>query len=635
MASWYRRFIPGFATTAAPLTRLMKKTETWLWSEEQAAAFEALKQHLASAPTLACPDFALPFTLQTDASNVGLGAVLTQVIDGEERVIAYASRALTAAEKKYTVTELECLAVIWSINKFWCYLEGYSFTVITDHSSLRWLHNLRNPTGRLARWALGLLEYNFEIIHRKGALHHVPDALSRAPDGESLDTETIAGLQSEDVPSELMDASPAAKPGRDRWYWKKFRNVQRAPDLFPDWKIVKELLYMHRPSDFVTLEMEDRDGWKLVLPQHQRAQAIAQCHESPQAGHLGVDKTYRRLYTSYYWPNMFRDVVAFVRHSDTCQRCKVEQAPPRGLMGRRIIQGPWDTIAADIVGPITRSKAGFSFILVVQDLFTRWVEVIPLRRATEKTIRESLEKVIISRWGTPRVFFSDNGTEFVNREIKSLMTSLGTKHETTPPYHPQANPVERVNRVLKTMLRAFIESDHRTWDEHLHDFQFAFNTAYHESLQATPAFANFGREPLPAISLKRELEGELEIVPGNVQEWVERMKPLETLRKTLVHAITESSNKQAHQYNLRCRNVEFQEGDLVMRRSHPLSSAAKQFSAALVPPFGGPFIIDKKLSKVRYSVVDFNGKAYGEVAIQDLKPYVRIIDNVLESVSGP
>ena len=150
MASWYRRLIPEFATIAEPLTRLTKKSQSWEWGEEQIRAVDLIKKHLVSPPTLACPNFELPFTLQTDASSVGLGAVLTQVIDGFERVIAYASRSLSEAEKKYTVTEQECLAVIWAIRKCRCYLEGYSFTVITDHSSLRWLHNLKNPIGRLA-----------------------------------------------------------------------------------------------------------------------------------------------------------------------------------------------------------------------------------------------------------------------------------------------------------------------------------------------------------------------------------------------------------------------------------------------------------------------------------------------------
>jgi len=137
MSSWYRRFIPQFATLSEPLTRLMKKGKRWEWGDEQVRAFEQIREHSVTAPTLAYPNFELPFTLQTDASSVGLGAVLTQTIEGEERVIAFASRALTDPEKRYSVTEQECLAVIWAIQKFRPYLEGYKFTMITDHSSLR------------------------------------------------------------------------------------------------------------------------------------------------------------------------------------------------------------------------------------------------------------------------------------------------------------------------------------------------------------------------------------------------------------------------------------------------------------------------------------------------------------------
>jgi len=137
-----------------------------------------LRDRLTSAPTLSCPDFAIPFVLQTDANSVGLGAVLTQAKEDGEHVIAFASRSMSAPEKKYSVTEQKCLAVVWAIQKFRSYLEDYKFTVVTDHSSLRWLHHLKNLTGRLARWAFELLEYDYEIVHRKGALHHVP-ALSQ------------------------------------------------------------------------------------------------------------------------------------------------------------------------------------------------------------------------------------------------------------------------------------------------------------------------------------------------------------------------------------------------------------------------------------------------------------------------
>jgi len=159
-------------------------------------------------------------------------------------------------------------------------------------------------------------------------------------------------------------------------------------------------------------------------------------------------------------------------------------------MGRRIADGPWTVIAADVIGPLPRSKAGFQYILVIQDLFTKWVECRALRSATAIKIRETLEDLVISRWGVPKFILTDNGTEFVNKIIKSFAEENKITHTTVPPYHPQANPVEQVNKILKTMIIFFIEKDHREWDRYLSKFRFAYNTAFHSSLGTSPAFLN-------------------------------------------------------------------------------------------------------------------------------------------------
>ena len=318
MASWYRRFIPEFATMAEPLSRLFMSNVRWQWGNEQTEAFEFLKKALTSAPILAYPLFKEvnenPFSLQFDASASGVGVMLTQKQDDEERVIAYASRTLTAAERNYTVTERECLAVVWGIRKFREYLEGFYFQVITDHSSLKWLHSFRNPTGRLAHWGLEFQSYKFDIIHRKGALHHVPDALSRM-------TQEDDGLVSSTIETE------------DSWYLQRIQAVQERPTIFPDWRIDNGKLYRHRPSPALDSLVVDLDAWKLVLPRELRARALEESHSEPQSGHFGNEKTFRRVSSKYYWPGIFHDVVSFVRACDICQKSKVEQATPAGMMG--------------------------------------------------------------------------------------------------------------------------------------------------------------------------------------------------------------------------------------------------------------------------------------------------------------
>jgi len=151
MLSWYRRFLENFSERARPLTRLTSKKQKWQWTTEEENAFTSLKTALTTAPVLACPDFTKTFVLQTDASNIGLGAVLTQHYGENERVVAYASRTLNGAEQNYSVTEKECLAVLWGIRKMRAYLEEYRFVVVTDHQALKWLQKLDSPTGRLAR----------------------------------------------------------------------------------------------------------------------------------------------------------------------------------------------------------------------------------------------------------------------------------------------------------------------------------------------------------------------------------------------------------------------------------------------------------------------------------------------------
>ncbi|CAB0043593.1 unnamed protein product [Trichogramma brassicae] len=154
MASWDRKFLKNFATIAEPLTRLTRKGEKFTWAEDQQNSFEKIRSMLATAPVLNQPSFEHEFVIQTDASDTGLGAVLTQIIDDTECVLCFASRTMNAAERNYSVTERECLAVLWVVQKFRLYVEGYHFKVISDHSSLKWLHNLKKPDGQAS--SLGL-----------------------------------------------------------------------------------------------------------------------------------------------------------------------------------------------------------------------------------------------------------------------------------------------------------------------------------------------------------------------------------------------------------------------------------------------------------------------------------------------
>ena len=182
LAGYYRRFIPNFAETAAPLTDLTRKTATKevQWNSECGRAFEKLKSLLCGEPVLKCPDFEKPFVLQTDASDRGVGAVLSQLYEGEDHPVAYFSRKLLPREEKYSVVEKECLAIKLAVQIFRVYLLGRSFTIQTDHRSLEWLDRLKDANNRLMRWSLALQPFQFSVQYRTGKANANADALSRA-----------------------------------------------------------------------------------------------------------------------------------------------------------------------------------------------------------------------------------------------------------------------------------------------------------------------------------------------------------------------------------------------------------------------------------------------------------------------
>ena len=209
MIGYNRRFIKEFAKIAKPLLSLLKqdgfrRPVVERWDDECTRSFQELKERMKSAPILAFPDFRRPFTLYTDASDYGLGAILSQhQNDGTERVIAYASRTLHDAEiRVLTVTEKECLAVVWSVQKFRPYLHGQKFTLVTDHHALQWLKSIKDPSGMLARWSLNLQEYDYEVIHRAGRLHTNVDALSRNPLSDTIYSVILAVEEREAITRE-------------------------------------------------------------------------------------------------------------------------------------------------------------------------------------------------------------------------------------------------------------------------------------------------------------------------------------------------------------------------------------------------------------------------------------------------
>lgn len=199
LANYHRSFIKNFAVMAQPLYNLTGKNQ-FKWSEKEQSAFDALKTALMNPPVLGLPNIHDPFILDTDASDAAIGAELIQVQNGEEKVVAYSSFALTPEQRKYCTTRKELLSIVRFTRQFRHYLLGRIFTVRTDHSSLTWLLKFKDPQGQLARWMEELSQYNMVVQHRSGNKHGNADALSRRPDNLTPCPSYIAGIKPADLP---------------------------------------------------------------------------------------------------------------------------------------------------------------------------------------------------------------------------------------------------------------------------------------------------------------------------------------------------------------------------------------------------------------------------------------------------
>uniref|UniRef100_A0A0C9RUK2 RNA-directed DNA polymerase n=1 Tax=Fopius arisanus TaxID=64838 RepID=A0A0C9RUK2_9HYME len=384
------------------------------------------------------------------------------------------------------------------------YLEEYQFTVVTDHQSLKWLLKMENPTGRVGRWSIFLQQYDFTVLYRKGIDNLVADTLSRCPNIQKADEED----EEEEGIIMTVDTDTSCK-----WYQETMKRVRENPERFPDLSIRNNRLYRHvyHQHDFLSRQGE---AWKLCVPTSQRKRVLQENHDSPTAGHLGIAKTIGRIAQYYYWPAMHRDIKNYVRSCGKCQDFKVPQRRPAGTMSTTYASQPWEVVSIDIVGSMTRSSQGHSYLLVIQDKFTKWLEIQPLRKAVAETIVKIFKDRIILRFGCPKVLISDNGSQFTSTQFTELLRDYGIQHQRTPPYSPQCNPVERTNRVVKTMIGEFIEGSQRSWDRYLPELMFAYNTAKHEATQSAPAFLNYGRELMQPKSLISETERER----GRVQQ---------------------------------------------------------------------------------------------------------------------
>lgn len=621
ICTYYRRFVEGFAKIAAPLHQLTEPKTTFAWSHVHEEAFRKLKSALCSSPILAYPRRHGKFILDTDASKVGIGAVLSQVQDGEEKVIEYYSKVLTKPERNYCVTRKELLAIVKSVDHFHKYLYGREFLIRTDHAALSWLLRLKNPEGQVARWMERLQQYDFKIQHRPGRHHNNADALSRRPCGEckhcrkvderegTVDIRAVTITQSEEWTAEKVrtaqqedsDVGPLLKwkeENRQRPGWEEVS--PESPTLKAMW-VQWESLRVE--NGLLKRAWESADGrnvtMQLVVPKEYVPKVLEEVHGGSSGAHLGVNKTLGKVRERFYWVHCREDVEKWCRKCSTCAATKGPTTRLKGRMKQYNVGAPFERIAIDVAGPFPTTTSNNKYILVAMDYFSKWPEAYAIPNQEASTVAQVLVDNLVCRFGVPLELHSDQGRNFESRVFQELCHLLGITKTRTTPLHPQSDGmVERFNRTMEQFLSKVVERHQTDWDKHLPLFLMAYRAAIHETTGQTPA----------KVVLGRELRLPCDLVFGSAGTSNEEgaTSYVENLRESLLitHQLVRqrmniASDRMKARYDVRANPRQFNEGDLVWLYN---PQRKKGLSPKLSPSWEGPYRIVKRINDVVYRI---------------------------------
>eukprot|EP00118_Oscarella_pearsei_P017903 m.180288 g.180288 ORF g.180288 m.180288 type:complete len:1472 (+) comp39243_c0_seq11:859-5274(+) len=606
LTSYYRRFVPRYATVAEPLTNLLKDENTFTWSATQQEAFDALKQCLCVAPVLNHPDWSRPFLLQTDASDYAVAAILAQCDDDStERVLDYGSRKLSDREKRWDTREKELWAVVWGCERYEKYLADRPFTIETDHANLRWLFGCTKLNNRLHRWVLRLQGFDFDIRHKAGKSHTNVDALSRLPTVQDENNTTESSV--------LMLTGPTViLPDQDQLRAKQQEDplleavllYLKHPGQEPPPPEVKDFL---RDSGTFSIDsgtsllmyesvLNGRRLYIPVLPTSCRSAVLKVLHALPLSGHMGYRKTYFKVRSQFYWKGLAADVKSFVRSCLECQARKTPQPTKAGELQLFSASKPFEVVGIDICGPLPRTVSGNRYIVVIVDRFSRWVELAAVSDITAPTVADVVVDKIVLRHGCPAQLLSDRGTQFTSQLFKRMSTRLGFKKVFTSPYHPQTNgQVERMNRYIAAALTAYVNDHQDNWDEYLEAIAFGYRTSVVDAIGNTPFYLVHGRDPsLPTdvfTGSQRSLSTDAKKYGLALTQKIKDAYAAAKSRQDRADALRKRAYDASH------HPVQFDVGSLVLLHSNVRKPG---LSYKLARHYGGPYRVIQQTSEVNY-----------------------------------
>ena len=617
LCSFFRRTIPNFAHTAAPLTRLTRKDSGYKAGPlpvEAREAFIALRQTLSRRPALAPVRYDREFILTTDASTKALGAVLSQRdANGTERPCAYYSRALSEREQKLAPFHLEHLAMTASCKHFRPYLSGVHFKLRTDHKPLVSLNRIQGQS--FERLKLELEEFDFTVEYLRGA-DMIADGLSRAIPNEVSEIEIGRELSFNEVKM-LQQADVTCKALACAVLYQ----------TFPADTSLRRIVGQHwKKLTMAKGILRTKSENQIVAPVALRPWILKMAHDHELAGHWGPAKTTEKVTSLWWWPRLADEVSRYCRACHHCASSNpgTNQRPER-LLALEEVTRTFQRVHVDLLQMPTSSE-GHKYLVVLVDAFSRVVELVPIKSKEAEVVSEAIITGWVCRYGCPESFCSDQGKEFVNEIHTNLCNQLGIKLAFTTAGHPASNGrVERVNRTLLAYFRKYISADSE-WLRQVPFARFALNTSSHSSTLQTPFYLLHFNDPL--------LPHELLLHPQ--PNYSERADADLLRRITRAYRETEEFNsaafiRQKEAYDKRTQKRAFRVGD----RVYITSSGDAKLGKKLRARYDGPFFVEKLLSSNNLLLRRNRGRKlvrvhYNRVKVVPTTPLFGIENNIFK-----
>ncbi|KAJ4795897.1 polyprotein [Rhynchospora pubera] len=562
LTGYYRRFVRHYASIAAPLTDLLTK-DGFHWSHKEQEAFEQLKMALMTAPVLSLPDFNRPFIVETDASGVGIGAVLSQ----DKHPVAFYSKKLSPLMQGKSTYIREMFAIQTAVMKWRQYLLGRHFVIRTDHRSLHHMLQQTVQTPEQQQFCSKLVGYDFSIEYKPGASNAAADALSRVHESAprpvfmSLSRPLCSALDSLQI--ELLS---------DKHTKHIIDGILTTPSSWADWTFsggllgYKGRLYLPSSSPLIPTLLFDY-------------------HASLLGGHSGVQRTFQRLATHFMWKGMHKSVETFVQACDICQKCKPTNHSPYGLLQPIAVPDElWADLSMDFVTHLP-SSGGYTAILVVVDRFSKGIHLAPLPpHYTATKVAQVFWEIVGKLHGMPKSIISDRDPIFQSTFWKELFRLQGTKLRFSSAYHPESDgQTERMNRCVEQFLRSFVHDQPSKWARILSWAEFHHNTTFTAATGMTPFEATYGRKP---PSLLAYCTG-TSTIPAVDHDLASRYAIISQLKTNLAkaqEAMKISADKHRTKY-------EFHQGQLVLLKLQPFRqvSLRRHSSHKLSLRYYGPY----------------------------------------------